>query len=190
LLKDLKGVPDNIKALILSFDQTRDQYLREQRLLLIKLHNATTPEEREQIREQLQTNRQAFLDALKSFREQLRDDIQNLTQKISRAEFARIIELPATQPPMAITIGTLSERILLISCRLRQILTPQARRPERVAWFVLQVLLMLASSSAGAANTNDMSTEKLAAHSGNTSVLTESLLWTRTSRCARGRLQG
>src|ERR1051326_3988884 len=66
LLKDLQGVPDDIKTLILSFDQTRDKYLMQQHLLLIKLRHATTAEEREAIRDQLQQNRQDFLAQLKS----------------------------------------------------------------------------------------------------------------------------
>jgi hypothetical protein len=92
LLRDLRGVPDPIKSLILDFDQTRDQYLRQQRLLLIRLRHATTPEERQAIREQLQDNRQQFLNELKSFREQLRDDLKNLAGKISHREFGRIID--------------------------------------------------------------------------------------------------
>src|SRR5258708_9432167 len=92
LLRDLRGVPDPIKNLIQSFDQIRDQYLRQQHLLLIKLRHATTPEEREAIRDQLQANRQTFLNELKSFREQLRDDLQALKSKISPNEFRRIID--------------------------------------------------------------------------------------------------
>jgi hypothetical protein len=92
LLKDLQGVPDNIKTLILSFDKTRDKYLMQQHLLLIKLRHATTPEERAAIREQLQDNRQEFLTDLKSFREQLRDDLVALKGTISHKEFLRIID--------------------------------------------------------------------------------------------------
>ena len=92
LLRDLKGVPDDIKSLILNFDQTADKYLAMQRALLMKLKNATTPEEREAIREQLQDNRQAFLADLKTFRQQLRQDLEALKGKISHAEFRRIID--------------------------------------------------------------------------------------------------
>jgi hypothetical protein len=92
LYKDLKGAPKPIQILIVSFDKTRDKYLAEQDLLLIKLKNATTPEEREKIREQLQDNRQAFLDALKDFREQLKDELVALKGKISHQEFLRIID--------------------------------------------------------------------------------------------------
>jgi hypothetical protein len=86
------GVPAGIQTLITSFDQTRDKYLKEQDLLLIKLKNATTAAEREAIREQLQDNRQAFLAALKAFREQLKDDLTALKGKISHEEFLRIID--------------------------------------------------------------------------------------------------
>jgi hypothetical protein len=40
----------------------------------------------------LQDNRQAFLDALKDFRSQLKDDLTALKGKISHAEFLRIID--------------------------------------------------------------------------------------------------
>jgi len=91
LLRDLRGAPDDVKTLILNFDQTRDQFLRQQRLLLIKLHNATTPEEREEIRDELQANRADFLADLKTFRQQLRDDLKALAGKLNPGEFQRII---------------------------------------------------------------------------------------------------
>ena len=92
LQHDLRGVPDNVKTLIVTFDQTRERFLQQQRLLLIRLHNATTPEEREQIRQLLQANRQDFLNELKSFRDELHSDLQALKGKISQAEFGRIID--------------------------------------------------------------------------------------------------
>ena len=92
LYRDLRGAPKDIQILIIGFDKTRDKYLAEQALLLIKLKNATTPEEREKIREQLQDNRQAFLAALKDFRSQLKDDLMALKGKISHEEFLRIID--------------------------------------------------------------------------------------------------
>jgi hypothetical protein len=92
LLRDLKGVPDNVKTLILNFDKQRDQYLLQQHILLIKLRHATTKEEREEIRQQLQANRQEFLADLKTFRQDLRGDLQALKGKITRAEFLRIID--------------------------------------------------------------------------------------------------
>ena len=92
LYQDLKGAPPEVRSLIISFDKTRDTYLAKQGLLLIKLKNATTAEEREKIREQLQDNRQAFLDSLKDFRAQLKDELAALKGKISHAEFLRIID--------------------------------------------------------------------------------------------------
>jgi hypothetical protein len=89
---NLGGVPEDIKTLIVGFAVSRDKYLAEQDLLLLKLSNATTPEEREKIREQLQDNRQAFLDSLKDFRTQLKDDLEALKGKISHEEFLRIID--------------------------------------------------------------------------------------------------
>jgi len=90
--QDLQGVPDNVKNLIETFDQTRDKYLQQQRLMLMKLHHATTPEKQDQIRQQLQANRKEFLTELKGFREELRADLQALKGKISHGEFGRIID--------------------------------------------------------------------------------------------------
>jgi hypothetical protein len=92
LLRDLRGAPDNVKTLILGFDQVADKYLQKQRVLLLKLKNATTAAERTAIRQQLQENRQAFLDELKSFRQELRADLQALRGKITHAEVLRILE--------------------------------------------------------------------------------------------------
>jgi hypothetical protein len=91
LQHDLRGVPDNVKTLILTFDQTRDKFLQQQRLLLIRLSHASTPEERDQVRQLLQANRQDFLTELKGFRDQLRNDLAALKGKIGHAEFGRII---------------------------------------------------------------------------------------------------
>ena len=92
LLRDLKGAPANIKTLILSFDQVADKYLQQQRVLLLKLKNATTAAERVAIRAQLQANRQAFLDELKTFRQELRADLQTLKGEITHTEVLRILE--------------------------------------------------------------------------------------------------
>jgi hypothetical protein len=92
LLRDLKGAPPDVKALIINFDQVADKYLAHQRLLLLKLKNATTAEERAAIREQLQDNRQAFLTELKTFREDLRADLAALKGKITHAEVLRILD--------------------------------------------------------------------------------------------------
>jgi len=92
LLRDLRGVPDNVKTLIVTFDGTRDKYLQQQQLLLAKMRHATTPQEQDQIRQQLQANRQDFINELKGFREELRSDLQALKGKISHAEFGRIID--------------------------------------------------------------------------------------------------
>jgi hypothetical protein len=89
---DLTGVPDNIKGLIVGFDQTRDKFLNQQAILVAKLKNAVTDAERDKIRQQLQDNRQAFLDALKDFRGQLKDRLADLKNKISHAEFLHIVD--------------------------------------------------------------------------------------------------
>jgi hypothetical protein len=92
LLRDLRGVPDNIKDLIVNFDAQRDQYLAEQRKLLIELKHATTAQEREAIRDQLQANRQEFLADLRAFRQSLRADIKADKGKITHGELLRILD--------------------------------------------------------------------------------------------------
>ena len=91
LYQDLRGAPKALRTLIVGFDKTRDKYLAAQDLLLRKLKDATTAAEREQIRDQLQDNRDAFLAELESFRTQLKDDLVALKGKISHEEFLRII---------------------------------------------------------------------------------------------------
>jgi len=87
----LPGAPDDIKTLIVDFAVTRDKFLAKQDLLLLKLSNATTPAERERIRDQLQDNRDAFLAELESVRTQFKDDLVAWKSKISHEEFLRII---------------------------------------------------------------------------------------------------
>ena len=60
--------------------------------MLLQLKTATTAAERAAIRAQLQANRQAFLAELKTFRQDLRADLQALKGKITHAEVLRILE--------------------------------------------------------------------------------------------------
>lgn len=92
LLRDLQGAPKDIQTLILSFDKQRDQYLQQQRQLLIKLKSATTDQEREAIRDQLQANRREFLADLKTFRQDLKTDIKADKANITHAELRRILD--------------------------------------------------------------------------------------------------
>lgn len=92
LQRDLAGVPDNVKQLILTFEQVRESYLQRQYFLLTELRSASTPDQIDQIREQLQDNRQAFLTDSKNYLEELRSDLQALKSKISHAEFIRVID--------------------------------------------------------------------------------------------------
>jgi len=91
MLRDLKGAPADVRNLIISFDATRDKYLAEQRALLRKLKGATD-DQRAAIRQQLQANRDAFLAEMKTFRADLRTDLEDLKGKISRREFQRILD--------------------------------------------------------------------------------------------------
>jgi hypothetical protein len=92
LQRELKGVPENVKILVLNFAKTRDKFLLQQESLQIRKGKAATPEERERLRAQLQANRQEFLDELKSYQDQLREDLQQLKSKMSHAEFLRVID--------------------------------------------------------------------------------------------------
>jgi hypothetical protein len=92
----LKGMPPSVKVLVTSFDQTRDKYLQQQAALTAQLKKSATPEQRDQIRSQLQANRAEFMDELKNFREQFRDDLKDMKGKMSQGEFQRVID--AAQP--------------------------------------------------------------------------------------------
>ena len=92
LLQDLKDAPPAVTSLIVTFDAQRDKYLLQQHALIEKLQTATTTEERETIRGQLQDNRQAFLDELSDFRDKLKSELQELKGTISDAEMLRIIQ--------------------------------------------------------------------------------------------------
>lgn len=78
--------------MITTFETTRDHFLANQELLYTQLRHATTQQEREQIRLQLQSNRQAFLTSLHSFRDQLKNELTALKGKISHEEFLRVID--------------------------------------------------------------------------------------------------
>jgi flagellar basal body-associated protein FliL len=92
LQQQLKGVPENVKNLILNFNAARDQFLQNQQALQMERGKAATPAERELIRIQLQANRKQFLEELKQYQDQLRDDLQQLKSKMSHAEFLRVID--------------------------------------------------------------------------------------------------
>jgi len=89
--QNLAGVPPNVRTLVQSFDETRDRYLQQQQLLLNQLKQASTPAERRQVRNQIQSNRSEFLNELNNYRQQLRDDIADLKTKVSSGEFDRVI---------------------------------------------------------------------------------------------------
>jgi len=86
------GIPAGVRTLITSFDLTRDRYTAAEAALRARLLHAATAGQREQIRAQLQDNRQAFLAALKAYREKLQDDLTALKGKISHQEYLRIID--------------------------------------------------------------------------------------------------
>ena len=86
------GLPPAIQTLIAGFDTTRDAYLKSQVALLGQLKTATTDAERQQVRTSLQGNREQFMLQLKTYRAELRDDLEALKGRISHQEFQRIID--------------------------------------------------------------------------------------------------
>jgi hypothetical protein len=64
----------------------------QQRALLLKLKGASTTEQRQAIREQLQDNRQAFMAELKTFRQDLKSDLTALKGKITHTEVVKILD--------------------------------------------------------------------------------------------------
>jgi hypothetical protein len=80
------NVPVEIKKLISDFDGTRDAYLAKQKEIL------KGAADRETIRAELQKNRAAFLAELKTFRDTLKQDLQDLKVKINHQEFNRIVD--------------------------------------------------------------------------------------------------
>jgi hypothetical protein len=89
---NLAGVPTGVRDLITGFELLRDQFLATQDALSVQLRHATTASEREQIRLKLQANRDAFLAALRGFRQQLQEELTALKGKISHEEFLRVID--------------------------------------------------------------------------------------------------
>ena len=85
-------IPSDIKALVRTFEMERDAYFAEQKALLEKLKNATTPQQREAIRDMLQDNRDGFLAELREFREELRQEIKELKGKINNQELQELID--------------------------------------------------------------------------------------------------
>jgi hypothetical protein len=66
--------------------------LQQQQLLRIRLLHSASPSEQDQIRLQLQSNRQDFLNELTGFRNELRTDLEGLKPKLGHKEFGRIID--------------------------------------------------------------------------------------------------
>ena len=90
--KDPGKILGNLKGLVQKFQSERDAYLAQQNQLQAKLNNATTPGQREAIRNQLQKNRDEFLADLKSYREDLKEMVSQLKGKLNNAELKRLID--------------------------------------------------------------------------------------------------
>ncbi len=88
---DLAKLPPELRALITDFIADRDHYLDKQKALLAKLQGATD-EQRAIIRQQLQANREAFLEEAQSFRKEIKEQLAELKLKIHNEELNRLID--------------------------------------------------------------------------------------------------
>jgi len=84
-------IPVDIQDLVKKFEAERSVFLTQQAVLEAKLKNATTPAQRAAIRAALEDDRQDFLADLKKFREQLKDEVQELKGKLNNPELARLV---------------------------------------------------------------------------------------------------
>jgi hypothetical protein len=85
-------IPSDLQSLVKKFEAERGAYLTQQKELLAKLQKATTPAERAAIRASLQENRDDFLADIKEFRQDLKQQITELKDKLNNAELDRLIE--------------------------------------------------------------------------------------------------
>ena len=74
-------LPDDVKALIQKFDSERDTFLKAQEDLRKQMKDASK-DKRDDLREQLRTNREKWLEEQKQLREDIRDRLKELTDKL------------------------------------------------------------------------------------------------------------
>ncbi len=72
---DFSKLPPEVRAMIKDFQSTRDSYQAKQLALLAQLKGSSAAQ-REAIREQLQANRQAFLDEVQAFRIEIKHELK------------------------------------------------------------------------------------------------------------------
>lgn len=87
-----------IKVLAASFEAKRDAYLAQQKTLLAQLKSATA-DQRTAIRDQLQANRAAFLTELKTFRQEIQDEVREIKAIVHNKEITRLLDAGKTPPP-------------------------------------------------------------------------------------------
>ena len=74
--------PREIRERLARFEQAREEYRREQERLRKALAGAATEKERDRVREQIRAARDAWLDRLKSIREELKDRLPELRRRL------------------------------------------------------------------------------------------------------------
>jgi len=76
-------LPQDIKDRLQRFEQLREAYLAEQKELLRRLRGATD-EDRDRIRQLIQERREAWLEKLRTLREEARERLADLKQTLSQ----------------------------------------------------------------------------------------------------------
>lgn len=77
-------LPEAVKNLVKEFETARNEFLKQQEELRKQLRS-TKGDERIAIREQLQKNREDWLETIKNLREQIRDQLRDLRDKLHDA---------------------------------------------------------------------------------------------------------
>ncbi len=75
--------PPELKLRLRSFESLREMYLVRQEALLRKLRGATTDEDRERLRAQLQSLRDEWLEKARAFKEETRTRLEELKGELS-----------------------------------------------------------------------------------------------------------
>ena len=75
--------PPELKLRLRSFENLRELYLAQQQELVKKLRGATTSQDRERLRAQLQVLRDEWLDKARAFKEETRTRLEELKSELS-----------------------------------------------------------------------------------------------------------
>jgi hypothetical protein len=79
---DRQRLPTEIKDRLRRFETARDRYVKEEQAFIKRLRGASTEEERERIRAQLDKQRQALLDRAKMLREDVNKRLEDIRSRL------------------------------------------------------------------------------------------------------------